>query len=256
MKKTWYTLSVLSFSLQAFCWGPTGHRAIAQLAQKYLSPKARLRIEKILGGHDMAFVSTYADEIRSDARYRRFTPWHYLDIAAGARYDEDHPKPAGDLIQGIRHAIAVLRDPLSSADKKAFFLKLLIHLIGDLHQPLHVGHASDLGGNLIQVKWFGQKSNLHRVWDEDMIEHYGMSYTELANSFPTPDSAALHELQQGSILDWAYESKRIAESQVYPSVKERASLGYRYMYVYFPLLRRQLQKAAYRLAYILNGLYG
>lgn len=203
----------------------------------------------------MAFVAAYADKILSDKRYQRYTPWHYVDIDADKRYAEDPVNPKGDVIQGITYAIALLRDVSSTTARKAFFLKLLIHLVGDLHQPLHVGHASDLGGNLIELKWFGQKSNLHRVWDEDMIDRYGMSYMELARSFPTVASDTLRKIQRGSVLDWAYESKRISETVVYPSVRNQSALGYRYTYRYFPILRRQLERAAYRLTYVLNAIY-
>ena len=94
-------------------------------------------------------------------------------------YENSEKNPKGDLVTGIEHCKSVIKDKKSSDADKAFYLKLLIHLIGDLHQPMHVGKNEDLGGNKIIVDFFSTQSNLHSVWDSDIIEQEGLSFSEL-----------------------------------------------------------------------------
>lgn len=248
------TVFLLSFMTASFAWGPTGHRAIGQIAENYLSKKAKRKIRSLLGGHNLAYWSNYADAIRSDKRYEKYNTWHYVNFK-GMSYDPAMKNPKGDVVQAIRKCIEILKSQESSMKDKAFYLKLLIHFVGDLHQPLHVGRQDDLGGNLIKVKWFGKDSNLHRVWDEGMINHYKMSYTELAASYPDLSKKEQKKTQIGTVLEWANESKKIAEERVYPSVIKTKNLSYPYMYNYFLLLRSQLLKAGLRLAKVLNDIY-
>ncbi|HFS68232.1 MAG TPA: S1/P1 Nuclease, partial [Flavobacteriia bacterium] len=155
---------LLFFALTSFTnpnWGPTGHRTVGKIAAMHLSNKATKEINKILDGHTIAWVSTYADEIKSDKNYRKFYSWHYINFPVDGKYETSKKNPKGDLVTGIQSCIAILKDKNSSKQDKNFYLKILVHLIGDLHQPLHVGHAEDKGGNTIQVQWFGKGTNLH-----------------------------------------------------------------------------------------------
>lgn len=246
---------LFSFSTFSDFWGPTGHRATAEIAEKRLCKKAKKNIDKILSGKSLAFVSTFGDEIKSDRAFRRFSSWHYVNIADGKKYGDDEPSKYGDLVQGIDSCIMVLKNPNSSIKDQEFYLKMLVHFIGDLHQPLHVGHREDKGGNDIQVRWFDRGTNLHRVWDSDMLNHYDMSYLELANNEDQLTKSEEEAIKSGSILDWVHESQGLA-TEVYGSAEIGEKLGYRYMYDHFGLLRSQLQKAGIRLAKILNDIYG
>ena len=131
---------------------------------------------------------------------------------------------------------------------------MLVHLIGDLHQPMHVGRVSDRGGNDFKVKWFYQGSNMHRVWDSEMINSFNMTYTELANNTDMLSKAQIKSLQQGSIVDWVNESKVIAQ-KIYGSAKADENLRYRYMYDHFKTVREQLQKGGIRLAKVLTEIF-
>ena len=86
------------------------------------------------------------------------------------------------------------------------YLRLLIHIVGDVHQPLHVGRKGDRGGNDIKVTWFGESSNLHKIWDEGLIDNQQLSYTEYVNAinFTTPQQRA--EWQKDPFEKWFYES--------------------------------------------------
>ncbi|WP_299439618.1 S1/P1 nuclease [uncultured Aquimarina sp.] len=250
-------LTIISFNGFSITedWGKTGHRVTGEIADSYLTKKAKRNITKLLKGQGLAFVSVYADEIKSDERYRKYGPWHYVNFDFDKKYGEDTPNERGDLVQGIQKCIEVLKSDTSSEEDKEFYLKMLIHFVGDLHQPLHVGRGEDKGGNDIQVRWFRDGSNLHRVWDSEMIDYYNMSYTELASNANELSTLQLEEIRKGEVLDWIYESQSLAK-KVYASANVGEKLGYKYMYEHFPTVRSQLQKGGIRLAKILNDIFG
>lgn len=236
-------------------WGRTGHRTIGEIAENHLSRKAKRNINKLLNERSLAFVSTYADELYSDNKYRKYSPWHYVQFPFESTY-EVHPKnEKGDIIVAIHTCIKVLKNQNSTHEEKVFHLKMLIHFIGDLHQPLHTGLAEDRGGNKFQVLWFNEKTNLHSVWDTKMIESYNMSYTELAANTKRLSKKQIQDLQKGSITDWMYESRKIFKD-IYSNTKVGEKLGYRYMYDYLETVWSQLQKGGIRLAAILNDIFG
>jgi hypothetical protein len=130
---------------------------------------------------------------------------------------------------------------------------MLVHLVGDIHQPLHVGRGDDKGGNDFQVRWFKNGSNLHRVWDSGMIDERKLSYTELANSIDHASKAEVRVWQSTTTADWAAEAM-LLRPQVY-NVEKGADIGYEYMYTNWPTVEQQLEKAGIRLAGVLNELF-
>ena len=236
-------------------WGKTGHRTMGEIATKHLSKRAAKKVSALLGGESLAFVSTYADEIRSDNTYRKYAPWHYVNFPFGGSYENTPKNEKGDIIVGIQNAIDILKDANSSQKEKEFYLRMLVHFIGDLHMPLHVGIKEDKGGNSFKVKWFGKQTNLHSVWDTKIIEGYGMSYTELTNNVDALSKKEIETIQSGAVTDWMYESRALCED-VYAHTNVGDNLGYKYMYRYVNVTRKQLQKAGLRLAGILNQIYG
>jgi hypothetical protein len=236
-------------------WGKTGHRVTGEIAEKYLSKKAKKELSKLLDGFSLAFVSNYGDEIKSDSKYRKYSPWHYVNFPFDSTY-ETHPKSdKGDLIVAINTCIEVLKNENSSKEDKVFHLKMLVHFMGDLHQPMHVGLAEDRGGNDFQVRWFNQGTNLHSVWDTKMIESYGMSYSEMAANEKSLSKQQVSEIQRGTILDWMYESRALCKD-IYKGAEIGEKLSYKYSYDYMNTVRTQLQKSGIRLASILNDIFG
>ena len=258
--KITFTLIVLfsiSIALQANKpnWGATGHRTVGVIADKHLTKKAKRAINNLLDNHNLAFYSTFSDDIKSDKAFNKFYSWHYVNFDFDAKYDRAKADKDGDLIQAIETCIATLKDKNATRDDKVFYLKMLIHFMGDLHQPLHVGRGEDRGGNDIKVKWFGKSSNLHRVWDSDMIDGYNMSFTEMANNADKLSKAQIAFIQKGTLLDWVGESQALAKT-VYSSAKNDDKLSYRYSYDYLATVRQQLQKGGLRLAKVLNDIFG
>jgi len=235
-------------------WSKTGHRVIGEVAQDHLSGKAKRAIKKLLDGQSLAAVSNFADEIKADSIYRKFSSWHYVNIAKEKKYGDEAPFKYGDLVTAIEECTRIIKDDKSSKADKVFYLKMLVHFIGDLHQPMHVGRLEDKGGNDIQLQWFNNGSNLHKIWDANMINDYGMSYTELANKLPELGKKQKEEIQKGAILDWVEETQEVAD-RVYESVEVGEKLYYRYGYVWWETLESQLQKGGLRLAKVLNNLF-
>ncbi|MBC8770350.1 S1/P1 nuclease [Arenibacter sp. BSSL-BM3] len=235
-------------------WSKTGHRTIGEVAQQHLSRKAKRAINSLLNGEGLALASNYADEIKADRSYAKFGPWHYVNFPADKKYTEVQPSGEGDIVKGIEKCIEIVKDKNSSAVDKKFYLKMLIHLIGDLHQPMHVGRLEDKGGNDIHLQWFGRGTNLHRLWDSNMIDDYGMSYMELANNLPRLNKSEIKNIQHGNLYDWVEESQDVA-NELYLSVEEGEKLGYAYSYKYWETVEQQLQKGGLRLAKVLNDLF-
>ncbi len=246
------TLFVFVSSL-AFGWGATGHRAVAQLASKYLNKKAKRELKRILNGQSMAMVSTWMDEIYSDSTYKYTYDWHWVTIPDEQTYEQAEKNPKGDVIMTLERVIAELKKGNLDPAKETEYVKMLIHLVGDIHQPLHVGGGNDRGGNEVKVMWFRVDSNLHRVWDSDMIDDTKLSYTELAESLLEPDAETLKKWQRASVRDWANESKALRK-EVYDY--DRTRLGYEYSYRKLHLVRTRLLQAGVRLAAVLNEIYG
>lgn len=235
-------------------WGATGHRVVGAIADQYTSKKAKREIKKILNHQSLALVSTFGDEIKADPRYKEFGVWHYVNMPFNETYEASTKNPEGDLVTGIAICEKVIKDPKSTADDKAFYLKMLVHLVGDLHQPLHIGRAEDRGGNDIKVRWQGKDTNLHRVWDSQIIEAFNMSYSELAANKAFLAKEQITALQRGTPIDWVNETQNLAKI-VYGSVTEGENLGYAYSYKYLDVARSQMQTAGIRLAKVLNDLF-
>jgi hypothetical protein len=249
-----FTLSTQISLSNNLDWGKTGHRVVGEFAEQNLTKRAQRKIDKILNGQSLAFVSTYADDIKSDSRYKKYDVWHYVNFPLDKNYGDQPTDEKGDIIKGIQECIAVLKNPNTNESDQAFYLKLLVHFIGDLHQPMHIGQAEDKGGNDIQVQWFGKGSNLHRVWDSEMIDGYDMSYTELTENLPAISNEEKAKIMQSDLMDWVAETRETTK-KVYASVQSGDKLGYNYSYDYFETVRTQLQKAGLRLAKVLNEIY-
>jgi nuclease S1 len=256
MKKVLFLLLLsVQFSFgNSILWSKTGHRVIGKVAQEELSGKAKRAIGKLLDGQNLASISNFADEIKADRSFRKFSAWHYVNFPADKEYSDVEPSPYGDLVIGIQKCIEIVKNKSSSKADKTFYLKMLVHLIGDLHQPMHIGRLEDKGGNDIQLQWFGRGSNLHKVWDANMINDYGMSYSELANSLPELNKKERKAIQQGTVLNWVEESQDVA-NKLYASVEVGEKLAYRYSYTWWETVETQLQKGGLRLAKVLNDIF-
>lgn len=239
---------------QAFAWGQNGHRVVGFVAEKHLSKKAKKQIREILDGNSLAEVSVWMDDIKSDDAYDHTHDWHWVTVPAGVNYEDTEKNPKGDLIMKIEELVEILKAGNLTAEQEEEYLKFLVHLVGDLHQPMHVGSGEDTGGNDVKLEWFGKRSNLHRVWDTEMIESKNLSFTEIARFLGEPEKSEIKAWQSSSIRDWAYESRSYLPEAY--EIPENGRLGYKYMYEHYDTVEQRLLQAGVRLAGLLNEIYG
>ncbi len=247
-------LFALTISYKSSGWGQTGHRVIGLIAEYHLSKKAKKNIRNILQGQSLAMASNFMDEIKSESKYDYLSPWHYCTIPDGKTYEEAGTPDEGDIIYALELFINELDSKEFSIEDEAFTLKCLIHLVADIHQPLHVGNGTDRGGNDTEVEYFWRNSNLHRVWDTGIIDAKNLSYTEYTDWIHHTDKQLIETWSQSGIIDWAYESMSY-RNQVY-DLPDDHKISYEYNYNNIDLVNLRLLQAGIRLARILNDIYG
>ena len=248
-------LAVFLLPVLAFSWGKTGHRVVGQIAENNLSPKAAAAVRDLLGPDSLAEIANWADEIRSDPSWKRADPWHYVNIPDGETYEAMSKNPAGDIIVAMKRFEATLRNPAAPKEERIQALKFLVHMIGDIHQPLHAGKRDDLGGNRVSVHWFRsvEATNLHTVWDDLIIEQEKLSFTEWTRFLDHPTAAELKEWQGSNYTAWMEESYKLRD-RCY-DFKPELPLSYDYVYKSLPIVKQRLLQAGVRLAGTLNGIF-
>ncbi len=250
----------LYMPLQSVAWGLLGHRIVGQIADSHLSKKAKKGIAEILGTESVAMSSNWPDFIKSDPTYKYLSSWHYVNIKSGMILTEVVELLEKDTSTNAYTKINWLKAELKRKDisltDKQMYLKLLIHMVGDIHQPLHVGRPDDLGGNKIRVMWFNTPYNLHQIWDEVLIDFQQLSYTEYATAINHVTKEQRSAWQKEPMSHWFFQSYQYAE-QIYGDVKgTEEKLGYQYNFKYKAILEAQLLKGGVRLAGILNEIFG
>ncbi len=239
-------------------WGLLGHRVVGEIAESYLKRRTSREIKKILGNESLAMASNWADFIKSEPTYAYVSNWHFINLPAGLSSNQIQSSLLTDTATNaytkIRFLSTELKNRSLEEDKKVMYLRILIHLVGDIHQPMHTGRFEDLGGNRVQLTWFGQPSNLHRVWDSDLIDSQELSYTEYAKSINFLDRSRLFQLQNEDVNLWVEDSYRASE-KIYATTKSGDKLSYRYIYDNLAIADQQLLKGGVHLAGLLNDIF-
>lgn len=253
MKKLFFAVFSLTLSFQVFSWGQTGHRVTAAIAEQHLSWKAKRMVHKLLVNEDMAEVSTFSDEMRSNPSEfwkKTATPWHYVNVHEGEVYEKAPPE--GDAVTALEMFSKQLKNKKSSREEKQLALKFIVHIIGDLHQPFHSGTNVDQGGNKVKVRFFNEESNIHRVWDEQLIDNQRLSYTEWTERLNKKiDKKKIKQWNQTDPVIWITESHQLRLG-LYP---EKDRIYYDYQYKAIPIVKQRLQMGGIRLAAYLNELF-
>lgn len=248
-------VACLSASPAVLAWGQTGHRITGAIAEHYLSPSAKLQIEDILAGETLAEASTYPDEMKSNpAEFWKkvASPYHYVTVPAGKVYADVGAPESGDAVTALAMFAKMVKDPKTTLEEKQLALRFIVHIIGDLHQPLHAGNGTDRGGNQAKVKFFGEESNLHSVWDSGLIDKQQLSYSEMANWLSAKITATqFRQWRNAEPTVWIAESTAIRDT-IYPQSPE---ISWDYQYQNLPVLKQRLQQGGVRIAVYLNQLF-
>lgn len=279
-------LVALTFS-SAYAWGPTGHRVVAEIAQRHLTAAAQSKITRLLDGQTLADVANWPDDLRSDPRFDKYRPLHFATVKDGLpsyRYAEK--ARCGDLIvaidaftaflrtgsRGALNSVGALTDKSDGTDpdacnpqqtqpiSRAAALSFLVHLMGDLHQPLHVG-GTDRGGNSVIVSWMDRwKTNLHSTWDDEMVDFERFDYKEYARFLDRASAADERRWVTGDIISYADEAIAMRPKlYVFPDDTENNPeihmISYKYIGAQRDRMREQLLKGGLRLARVLNSIF-
>lgn len=247
---------------QVMAWGQLGHRVVAQIADAYLTPKARIELEKIMGNESLAMAANWGDFIKSDPNYKYLYTWHYVDLKQGMTFEQAEEYLKTDTIPNAFNKLNFMIKELKTnktllKDKKLLYVRMIIHIVGDLHQPFHAGRSDDQGGNKVQLMWGNEQTNLHSIWDTKLIETQQYSYTEYAHNLNHTTAAQRAEWQKTDLAHWIYESNQIAES-LYGEIKEpnQKLNTYNYIFLHIHTAEEQMLKGGVRLAGILNQIFG
>jgi hypothetical protein len=258
MKKYFVIAALVIVSAGLISWGDTGHRAVGLIAQNHLTPKAQAAVKELLGHDGLADVATYADEIKSSMRYT--APWHYVDIPSGYTFEEFSkaiqalPSDKGNVYSLILICERDLTNPVKTRAQKAYALKMLVHFVGDCHQPMHIAHAEDQGGNKIGIKFLGEGGNLHGLWDYMLIDHEHLTYKQMAEKYDTATPVQIKQWQNDQVMKWLYESYVIS-NELYKEAAENPDFKEDYYNDHIELLHLRILKAGIRLAGVLNRIY-
>ena len=248
-------LSILPLQ-EGLAWSSAGHRIVGHIAEMNLNPQIQKTIRRDFNINHLANVANWADQIkRSDLKPDVL---HYTNIAVNHRiYHQARDCPRKRCVtEKIKEYESLLVDPGTSRKTRKEAFKFLVHLVADVHQPMHLGNEEDRGGNEIAVYFGNKPTNLHRVWDHDLIFLEGKSQLQFArelNRLITPENKK-HWIG-GTPEDWSNESRVLVLDYGYPLQFSRdRELSQNYIYEGRAIVEEQLQRAGIRLAEILNRL--
>lgn len=251
-----YSLAaMLLAAAPGFCWGPEGHRLIAEIAWKHAAPEARSEISRLLPeGETVISIAPWADEVRPQRR--ETAPWHYINIPIEAPPGEWRPYcPGGEcIITAIQRFAAQLADRQLPAAAREEALRFLVHFVGDLHQPLHCGDRRDRGGNDVPVVFRARATNLHSIWDTPLLLEALRAEGVRDRLLRKADPGELRRATAGGPEDWVWDSHRASRDAAYAALppERPALLADEYAAQAYPVIERQIRLAGLRLAAMLN----
>lgn len=258
MKKLLLSLTALLTAMSALAWGQKGHDVTAAVAERHITPATAAVIDSLLAGKSMIYWSNWLDNASHTPDYAFSKTWHYKNINADETYENAYLNPAGDAVTAIKQFTEILTgkqtDNVNHIDS-VMALKMLIHVVGDLHQPMHMGHATDLGGNRTKVKYFGKPANLHSVWDSSLPESaHKWSYTEWTDQIDRLSPDMQNAVISGTVDDWARQTARLAQA-VYADFPAECEISYNEVAKWTPVIEQQFVYGGLRLAHLLNTIF-
>lgn len=256
MKRLLFTpVLFMALAFNGFAYDAIGHRTVADVAYHNLTASAQQQVDNLLGTHGIIYFATWADDMRNDSTYAYSYNWHFQNLADSLTTQDLQKLWQNPLMEGehLFYAIQTMVKRLKTDKKDAEALKFLIHFVGDLHQPFHLGRAEDRGGNDIPTKWFSQNIKVHQLWDKDLIEQQKYSYTEYSQYLQDKYSKQKNEFKNTTIIqsiEAVYDLRVELYRYNYANMRY-----YEYNYKYKDKLDEMLYRGGTQLAKILNEIY-
>ncbi|MGH7930729.1 MAG: S1/P1 nuclease [Candidatus Binatia bacterium] len=257
-----FVVTIAAFAVLSVCqqpahgWGDKGHRIVAIIADAHLAEQSQEEIRKLLPPETtLADAAVWPDE--EGRRITDFDRLHYISIPDDANgYDQERDcKARNCMVEALNWFISVVGDTKVPINVRRLALRFVVHLVGDMHQPLHAGRREDRNGTDIAVSYRGQTNNLHQFWDINLIEMVeGSTYkvaTMLGGSLSTEERASW---QSGNPNTWTDESFKLSRSYAY-NLGESTELSDDYVAVALSIVRRRLVQAGVRLSWLLDNAF-
>ncbi len=256
------TKSILASALlglsyvSAFSWGQKGHDTVAYIAECHLTPATASAISELLDGKSIVYWANWMDSASHTPEYEWSRTWHYKNIDADKTFESAPNIKEGNIVQAIEEQTAILANPASTEAQKQLAIKMVVHFLGDIHQPLHLGHASDRGGNSWNVQYFNRDTNIHSLWDGSLPEAaHKWSYTEWQQQIDrASEDEQLEIIKEGNPTAWGKETYEICK-EVYDKTPRGSRLSYDYISEWTPVVEQQFLKGGLRLADLLNSVF-
>ena len=256
MKRFLLILISALYALTGFCWGQKGHDVVAYIAECNLKPKTYKKVVKALDGHSLTYYANWMDNASNTDEYRYTKTWHYVNVdPEEGTYAESKKDSAGDAVVAINTLVENLKSGELTPEEERVQLMMLIHIVGDMHCPMHAGRKSDRGGNGTKVKYFGSQKKLHSVWDSEIVESaHRWGYSEWQEQVDRATPKQVQAYMQGTPNDWIEETVVLA-NDIYENSATGTNLSYDYVAQYAPIIEEQFLKGGIRLAKLLEEIY-
>lgn len=242
-------------STLTLAWGQKGHDTTCAIAQNHLTQKALDEVTSLLDGKSMVYWANWLDNASNTPEYAYSKTWHYKNIDLGETFESAPLEPKGDIVRALGEQIAKLKDESLSREEHQLALKMVIHLMGDVHQPMHMGRKLDLGGNKYIITYFNNQTNLHSTWDSQLVESaHKWSHTEWVEEIDRLSKEEVEAISKGDVKSWAKETYQLA-TKVYEGSPTDKKLSYDYIAKWTPVIEQQFLRGGIRLASILNEIY-
>lgn len=241
-----------SVSIASFGWGQTGHHTIADIAQHYVSSSTLDSISKYLANDTWHAASTWMDELRGNSQFDYMRKWHYINVDKDQAYSPTIEN-GDNVVTQLDIAIHNLKNRKNlTAEQVTINLKVIFHLMGDLHNPLHVGYGADRGGNDVKVVFNDKSFNLHRIWDTEIIETNQHFKDNISNKQNETKKRELKRIAKGNATTWFIEARNAL-----PSVYALSSntITTEYLELGHPVAENLLFRAGVRLGFTLNDIF-
>jgi len=261
--RTILALALALVAMNVLAWGPIGHQTTGYIAQSLLTPEASIRLNAIIPSADLGQVATWMDDERVGLKktFPGSAQWHFYNLpVCDDKPKKDICEKDNCAVYRIDEYAQILADPNASRADQEFAVRVIVHVVGDLHQPLHAGDNNDRGGNQLKV---GEHASLHSTWDKAFVNTLarGRSSKELAQAIKGNHADEILSWQTGDPLSWANESNQIARKTAYGQLPNFScdvahlqidGLSKSYIDQSLPLVEQRLAMAGSRIAFVLN----